>query len=991
VTTPPRERRSTAQRLTRLQFTDPDAAASLLVEAPLALWDARTNSPVDHRAAALVAALGRVADPDGCLGALAGLVAGDERVRAALLDDPALRGRLLALCGVSITLREHLVAHPGDWPVLAGRYDTGGTAARLASAAGSIAGIDALRRAYRRELIAIAGRDLAGDLDLSAATEALADLAGHTLQAALDLAAASLAADAAPCRLAIIALGKAGGRELNYVSDVDVVFVAEPAARRDGVDGDGDAALTTATTLAQETMRICRAVAWEVDAGLRPEGKDGPLVRTLASHEAYYRRWASTWEFQALLKARPVAGDPALGQAYLETVRPLVWTAAERPNFVEDVRAMRRRVLAHVQPAIADRELKLGPGGLRDVEFAVQLLQLVHGRGEESLQVPGTLDALAALRDGGFVGRDDAVSLIDAYTFLRATEHRLQLRRLRRTHLLPEDRQELSWLARSMGYRPDARGDARQVWEAERALHTREVRRLHEKLFYRPLLEAVARVPADALRLTPAEAGRRLSALGFADPAGSLRHIESLTAGLSRRAALQRALLPVILSHLADAPDPDGGLLAYRRVSEELGASPWYLRLLRDEGTVATRLAFVLGTSRYVGRMLLRAPDALRMLADDDELRDPRPDEIAATMAEAAARQDDDVEAVRVVRGLRRTELLRTAFADLLGRRDVVAVCRSISAITEATVQAALQVAFRSVAATLHVEQLPFQFAVIAVGRLGGHEAGYGSDADVLFVYDDADADLDVGQAAQQVAVRLRTLLSAPSAADPPLGIDADLRPEGRDGPLVRSLASYERYYARWSSAWEAQALLRARFCAGDALLGDRFTDLIDPVRYPKGVGPGDIMEIRRLKARIDTERLPRGADPSTHAKLGRGGLADVEWTIQLLQLVHGHDVEALRTTSTLDALAGATAAGLLTSEQSGALAAAWRQATAVRNAVVLARDRPGDQLPHQGLPLRAVGRVLGYPPGFDPGEVLDDYRRTARHARSVVEAVFYA
>ncbi|HEX3284680.1 MAG TPA: bifunctional [glutamine synthetase] adenylyltransferase/[glutamine synthetase]-adenylyl-L-tyrosine phosphorylase, partial [Mycobacterium sp.] len=401
--------------------------------------------------------------------------------------------------------------------------------------------------------------------------------------------------------------------------------------------------------------------------------------------------------------------------------------------------------------------------------------------------------------------------------------------------------------------------------------------------------------------------------------------------------------------------------------------------------------AFVLGTSRYVARMLLRAPDALRMLADDDELRDPHPDEIAATMAEAAARQDDDAVAVRVVRGLRRTELLRTAFADLLGRRDVVAVCRSISAITDATVQAALQVACRSVAATLHVEQLPFQFAVIAVGRLGGHEAGYGSDADVLFVYDADGADLDVGQAAQQVAVRLRTLLSAPSAADPPLGIDADLRPEGRDGPLVRSLASYERYYARWSSAWEAQALLRARFCAGDARLGDRFTDVIDPVRYPKGVGAGDIMEIRRLKARIDTERLPRGADPSTHAKLGRGGLADVEWTIQLLQLVHGHDVDALRTTSTLDALAGATAAGLLTSGQAAALAAAWRQATAVRNAVVLARDRPGDQLPHQGLPLRAVGRVLGYPPGFDPGQVLDDYRRTARHARSVVEAVFYA
>jgi [glutamine synthetase] adenylyltransferase / [glutamine synthetase]-adenylyl-L-tyrosine phosphorylase len=264
----------------------------------------------------------------------------------------------------------------------------------------------------------------------------------------------------------------------------------------------------------------------------------------------------------------------------------------------------------------------------------------------------------------------------------------------------------------------------------------------------------------------------------------------------------------------------------------------------------------------------------------------------------------------------------------------------------------------------------------------------------VLFVYDTGDAGdaaMDFAQAAQQVAVRLRALLSAPSAADPPLGIDADLRPEGRDGPLVRSLASYERYYARWSSVWEAQALLRGRFCAGDVGLGTRFTEMIDPVRYPKGVRTADIVEIRRLKARIDDERLPRGADPSMHAKLGRGGLADIEWTIQLLQLVHAHDVDALRTTGTLDALAAATAAGLLQAEQASALTAAWRQATAVRNAVVLARDRPSDQLPHQGLALRAVGRVLGYPPGFDPGQVLDDYRRTARHARSVVEAVFYA
>jgi glutamate-ammonia-ligase adenylyltransferase len=245
---------------------------------------------------------------------------------------------------------------------------------------------------------------------------------------------------------------------------------------------------------------------------------------------------------------------------------------------------------------------------------------------------------------------------------------------------------------------------------------------------------------------------------------------------------------------------------------------------------------------------------------------------------------------------------------------------------------------------------------------------------------------------AQDVAGRLRALLGSPSSSDPPMGIDADLRPEGRDGPLVRSLESYRQYYTRWSSPWEAQALLRARFVAGDADLGARFIAMIDPVRYPAGgLSASDLAEIRRLKARVDSERLPRGADPTTHTKLGRGGLVDVEWTIQLLQLAHGDAVPALRTSRTVDALNAAVGAGLITQSQSDALSAAWNLATHVRNALMLVRDKAEDQLPHRGSALVAVGRAMGYPIGFDPGQLLDDYRRTSRRARRVVEQVFYA
>jgi [glutamine synthetase] adenylyltransferase / [glutamine synthetase]-adenylyl-L-tyrosine phosphorylase len=1000
--------------LSRVGFHDGAQAEKLLSGPTLPWWDAEAARPTDSDAANAIAALGRSAEPDTALAALVRLVeaataiGAEHELTQAIRTNLRLARRLLNLLGISMALADHLVANPLDWRVLLDDDDALAEPARAARIAASVgAGVNdpvtgtdgaraqltgpaatsALRAAYLRELTAIAGRDLGGDLDLEAVTAALAQLADVTLQAGLAVAAAGLPADAAACRLAIIAMGKAGGRELNYVSDVDVVFVAEP-----GEAGD-QAGLATATTLASETMKICRVVAWEVDAALRPEGRDGPLVRTLASHEAYYRRWASTWEFQALLKARPAAGDLDLGRRYQDVIAPMVWTAAERPDFVPDVQAMRRRTIANLPSSVAPREIKLGSGGLRDVEFAIQLLQLVHGRGDESLRLSATLPALAALHAGGYVGGDDAISLADAYRFLRSAEHRLQLRRMRRTHLVPEAADELTALARSMGFRPDARGSETEVFQAEWALHAREVRRLHEKLFYRPLLEAVARVPSEALRLTPDEAGRRLAALGFADPAAALRHIEAMTSGLSRRAALQRTLLPVLLSYFADAPDPDAGLLAYRQVSDALGETPWYLRLLRDEGEVASRLAYVLATSRYVAAMLPRAPDALQMLAGDDQLAPRSAAQLQASMVEAVQRQPDAARAVLVVRGLRRHELLRIAFADLLGQLDVIGVCEAISAVTEATLDASLQAAMNAVVADEGLAALPVRIAVIAMGRLGGMEVGYGSDADVMFVYapvDPAQPGPDDLGLAQRIIARLRAMLSAPST-DPALVVDADLRPEGRDGPLVRSIESYARYYARWSSPWEAQALLRARFVVGDAALGAQFIEMIDPVRYPvAGVSPEQLLEIRRIKGRVDSERLPRGADPATHTKLGRGGLADIEWTVQLLQLCHGAELPRLRTQQTLVAIHAARDAGLLDAEGAAILEDAWRTVTRARNAIMLVRDKAIDQLPSSGPALVGVGRAMGYPPGFDPGQLIDDYRRVTRRARGVVEATFY-
>ncbi|UQX00892.1 bifunctional [glutamine synthetase] adenylyltransferase/[glutamine synthetase]-adenylyl-L-tyrosine phosphorylase [Streptomyces sp. RerS4] len=993
--TVPGRRSSTFSRLLRSGFTDPSAAARLLDADALA--SVRTD-PV------LLDALGATADPDLALRGLVRLAeAQSDEDRPRLLDTlvsaKPLRDRLLGVLGASEALADHLARHPLDWQALV-TYEASDLHPGLADFERGLA--DAhdpvhLRVAYRRCLLSIAARDVCGTIDLAQTAAELADLATATLRAALRIATAAAPEDAARCRLAVIAMGKCGGNELNYVSDVDVIFVGEAA----NGSADEPKALQAATRLASHLMRICsdttvEGTIWPVDANLRPEGRNGPLVRTLSSHLAYYQRWAKTWEFQALLKARAVAGDPELGAQYIDAISPLVWQAAERENFVADVQKMRRRVVDNIPADRIDRELKLGPGGLRDVEFAVQLLQLVHGRGDATLHSGTTLDALHALAAGGYVGRADAAQLNDAYRFLRTMEHRIQLYRLRRTHLVPEGENDLRRLGRSMGLRTEPVAELVKAWRR----HASVVRRLHEKLFYRPLLDAVAQLNPGEVRLSSRAAGQRLEALGYADPVAALRHLEALASGVSRKAAIQRTLLPVLLGWFADSADPDAGLLNFRKVSDALGKTPWYLRLLRDEGAAAENLARVLSAGRLAPDLLLRAPEAVALLGDAEGLEPRTHEALAQEVLAAVGRADTAEAAVTAVRGVRRRELFRTAAADIIssyGTEDSPAetdpgalvdrVGRAVSDLTAATVAGAL----RAAVGGNWGETLPTRFAVIGVGRFGGHELGYGSDADVLFVHEPREGvdEQEAAKAAQAVIAEMRRLLQLPTA-DPPLLIDADLRPEGRSGPLVRTLASYAAYYRRWSLTWESQALLRAEPVAGDADLGRRFIELIDPLRYPvEGLGDDAVREIRRLKARMESERLPRGADPTLHTKLGRGGLSDVEWTVQLTQMRHAWAEPGLRTTRTREALAAAHAAGLIPTDEAQILDEAWVLATRVRNAVMLVRGRAGDSFPSDSRELAAVGRYLGYAEGT-VGEMLDDYRRTTRRARAVVDDLFY-
>ncbi|ABL03890.1 bifunctional [glutamine synthetase] adenylyltransferase/[glutamine synthetase]-adenylyl-L-tyrosine phosphorylase [Mycobacterium ulcerans] len=948
----------------------------------------------------LLWSLSRAPDADAALKVLVRLAenpdTGWDELNAALLNERSLRGRLFAVLGSSLSLGDHLVANPQSWKLLRGKVALPSHAALLESfvdlaeevAAAPASAVHRLRALHRDHVLVLAGLDLAATvedepvLSFTVVAAHLADIADAALAAALRLAEKTVCRDRTPPRLAVIAVGKCGARELNYVSDVDVIFVAE---RADPIS----------IRVAGEMMRVASSTFFEVDAGLRPEGRSGELVRTVESHIAYYQRWAKTWEFQALLKARAAVGDAELGQRYLAALMPMVWTACERDDFVAEVQAMRRRVEQLVPADIRGRELKLGTGGLRDVEFVAQLLQLVHGRSDESLHVASTVDALSALGEGGYIGREDAANMIASYEFLRLLEHRLQLQRLKRTHLLPEfdDEEAVRWLARAAHIRPDGRHDAAGMLREELKHQNVRVSRLHAKLFYQPLLESIAPAGLEIAGrgMTSEAAERQLAALGYEGPQTALKHMAALVNHSGRRARVQSVLLPRLLDWLSYAPDPDGGLLAYRRLSEALAPQSWYLSTLRDKPTVGRRLMHVLGTSAFVPDLLMRAPEVIQNYGDSrtgPKLLETEPAAVARALIASAGRYSDPLRAIAAARTLRRRELARIGSADLLGLLEVTEVCRALTSVWVAVLQSALEAMIR--ANTPEGGRPLARIAVIGMGRLGGSELSYGSDADVMYVCEPASGVTDAQGVKWSTAVaeQVRAKLGTPSV-DPPLEVDANLRPEGRNGPLVRTLASYGAYYAQWAQAWEIQALLRAHAVAGDAALGQRFLLLVDHTRYPPdGVSAEAVHEIRRIKARVESERLPRGADPNTHTKLGRGGLADIEWTVQLLQLQNAHEIEALHNTSTLESLDAIAEAKLVAEDEVKLLRQAWLTATRARNALVLVRGKPTDQLPGPGRQLNAVAVAAGWH-NDDGGEFLDNYLRVTRRAKAVVRKVF--
>ena len=837
----------------------------------------------------------------------------------------------------------------------------------LGEAAGPLLSADRLRqpeiraksmhRAVAGHLLAIAALDLTGCIDMPAVGAALSDLADAAVRAALG------AQDPAAASLAVMALGKWGGRELNYASDIDLVFVH---------DGDEAPAADAASGLIRRlTERTGIGIAYRVDAGLRPEGASGPLTRSLDSYRAYWEQWAHTWELQAMMKARFVAGDAALGAAFLTAVEPFVFPDTLGADSVREIRAMKTRTERLVA---GDEELKRGVGGIRDVEFAVQLLQLVHGRADPELRAANTLDGLARLGEAGYVDRGDAGDFADSYRWLRHVEHRLQMYDLRQTHTLPADAPSRERVAKAAGYRDGAGASALETFEGALLANRTRVRTIHEQLFYRPLLEAMADVPGAAVERIE----RQLSAFGFTESAAARAALSELTGGLSRRSRLMRQLLPLMLGWLSDTPDPDLGLQQLRLL---FGSTPdGVASVLRDKPAIAERLCLLLGTSRLAGKLIDRIPPALPGLADDAGLVAEPTDLAAEVIARLAVRGDRRARTESLHR-FHAERLLHTTMADLAGFADEEAVGRRLAATADAVVEAALAEASAS------IEGAAPAMAIIAVGKWGGRELNYASDLDALIVYRDGDDRSDA--AAAHVTESLMGMLARSPIDLPGPVLDLDLRPEGRKGAIARSLGAYRAYWDRWAGTWELQALLRVRAVAGDRELAAEFIDEAARRACPPRLGDDRTREVRAMKARVERERIPIGEDPDFHMKLGRGGLSDVEWAVQLLQMMHGDAIPEIRSPSTIEGLHRLAAAGLIDGEDAAVLDAAYRFCATVRNRLFLQAGRVRDSLPTDPEEAARLARSLGYE--LNPRSALrEEYRRVTRRARRVVERIFY-
>ncbi len=875
----------TPEALAPLGFDDPRQACRILQgmaghDVPDSLFEAVLR--------AIVPVLTQSADPDRAVANL-GRWAEAVRTRAPfysqLASDPSAAPALLTVFAASQFFADLLIHTPEYLEVLTNPAirDRARNADALWADLSRRVGIartpnakrDALRRFKPPEVLRIGVRDLLGYATMPETARAISDFADACVRMAWQICADEQGQPDAP--FAVLALGKEGGQELNYASDIDLIFVH-------GDDFPAPAAIKLGEAVRDALARATDAgFVFRVDLRLRPEGRFGPVSRSLESCRAYYESWAEPWERQALMKARCVAGDAAVGAAFLAMAEPFVYRTRVEEAFVESIRANKRQLEQKIARAGgAEVNVKEGVGGIRDVEFAVQLLQLTAGGARPALRGGNTLNALAALAEAELISDAERDMLAESYQFLRTVEHRLQIRDELPVRDIPRDPLELRRFGRRLGYE----GGAAFLTDYRR--HTARVHALFGRLFYgtAPTDSADADEPLPGWVLAPDDPaaqnalGEALTMRGFTDLAAALALLARAVSG-SRYGGISpesretfAALVPALLDGAAATADPDAALRGLDVLADAVPSRAALFATLAESRSFLPRLCLLAAESPPQWQVLLSHLELLDGLADDEAMDAPPTFLPACTVPQLAA-------------SVRRT-CLKTAARDLWGLADTPTVLAEVTRSAEATLENAL---------TLARAQTGFtgRFAVIGLGKMGGRELGYGSDLDVLYV---ADAG-ELAPAARLAERTQRLLKDELGRSGMGIEMDARLRPHGNDGPLVLDIDSFRRYYAEAAQTWERHALLKARFVAGDAALGAEFAALAEEAVYAAPFTDAQLEDVRTMKRRIETERLKSPTD----LKLGPGGLLDIEWTAQLLQLRHASRRPRLRTPNTLEAL----------------------------------------------------------------------------------------
>ncbi len=978
---------------------------------------------------ALVAACKLAPDPDLAL-------AGAERYADAagsLPRQPELLHALALLCGASrmiarLLFREPTLLRRAARPARLSRPRTEAGLRRLFTRAAArldpedVAGFHRLLRQVRaREVIPIALRDLRR-ARMDEVTGELSALAMACVDAAIKFHDRRLRArHGAPAGLeergpgagfCVLAMGKLGARELNFSSDIDLYYVY-------GADGvtDGPNAVTHFAHYAKLAELVTEAIAkptedgfvFRVDLNLRPDGHNGPIVNSVRAAEFYYQSFGRSWERNALLKARPAAGDLEVGEELLRLLEPFVWRGSLDLEVLTEVQAMKARIDARAG-AEGDADLKLGKGGIREVEFFVSALQLLHGGKQRELRERAVLPSLDRLLFGGVIQARDRDALADAYLFLRRAEHRVQMVDGRQTHTLPPPEERLA-LARAMGL------SSAERFDEALADHRRRVAALFRNLLgtgrgevkLDPELSLLADAQVSAARRAEIAAKR-----GLADPDRALAALEALA---RRRTPFSRTGDPVaavaLIQEVLATPDPDQALGFLADFAAALETPEPYFRLLSERRRVARLLLSLFGSSDFLSKRFLRHPELLDTLLRQDSVvltkaepvfrreLEERLSPAAASGPRAGAATStapgipDEVLEARLgeLRRYKNEEVLRIALHDIAGALPLTSVAEQLSDLAQACLEHALELAEAEARAK---DRLPSQrLCIVAMGKLGGRELGYHSDLDLIFLYRDPPGGEVHGEHAR-LAQRLISFLQMPLREGYLYKIDTRLRPSGNQGALVTSASGFARYHGGHggdapvrSQLWERQALLRARFAGGDARLFEEIREqVLVPAVWSRPADAAALAaEIRRMRERIEAE-LGKEAERGPNPKAGRGGLIDVEFAAQYLQLAHGHSHPSIRTTATPVALARLREAGLLRDAHHRVLARGYEFLRRLDLRLRIVHDYAIDHLPQGRAPLAQLARRLGYH-GEDPGARLKaDYARVTGDVRKAFDQV---